>query len=435
MNLIRKIYSLLKDRGLFGFLKFFFIRITSKICAVPIALGIICISPFIRIRLIQLFSTRVGHYSFNTEAILCGLDLNLDNDKKYKTFFYTLPGALICNTQLHTMWKRVITIVPLSTIALEVDRLLKRYGSKKYRHDPIKRTFEPGCDGRDRWSLLKRVNQCHLSFTPDEHRKAQLLLEKLGIPRKKPFVCLLVRDPQYLNSYIPSGNWSYHDYRDADVNSYQLAAQYLADQGYYVIRMGKIVKDPFYCNHSKIIDYALSSLRSDFLDMYLSAHCYFFISTCTGLDSVARTFRKPLLVTNLGLPDFDIWHPWDLFIPKKIQDVNTGSLLTFAEMNDLYQAMSHKSAIMNQLTDKGLQFVDNTSDEIKAVTQEMLGRLDGSWQYTQEDERLQHTFWDVFPKYLVSDVLPTLNIPVNEKICMRVGCDFLKSNVSLFSNY
>ena len=435
MSIKHKIKSILKEKGALGFAKFIFIRITSKIAAIPISFGILCVNPFIRIRLIKLFSSRIGHYSFNTEAIMCGLALNLDDDKKQKTFFYIPPGSTICNTQLHTMWKRTLSIIPASMIASEVDKLLQKVGHKKYRNDAIKKTFEPGGDGRDRWGLLKKINKCHLSFTAEEHQKAKILMNKLGIPDGSSFVCLLVRDSHYLNSYIPSGNWSYHDYRDADVNAYQKAAQYLADKGYYVIRMGKIVKEPFNAAHPNIIDYAVSEWRSDFLDVYLAAHCFFFLSTCTGLDSVARVFRKPLLVTNLGLPDFDIWHPWNLFIPKKMMDIKNDRIISFKEMNQLYQAMSKKQTIMSVLKEKNLRFIDNTQDEIADVVQEMLDKLENACQYSEDDEKLQEMFWNIFPRYLVNPNLPVLKIPVNERIEMRVGNAFLKQNKFLLSDH
>ena len=43
-----------------------------------------------------------------------------------------------------------------------------------------------------------------------------------------------------------------------------------------------------------IIDYANSSMRSDFLDIYLLANCKFCISTDYGLDEICVIFKKPV---------------------------------------------------------------------------------------------------------------------------------------------
>jgi len=429
--MIIKIFTFYKKEGLFKLLKLVTTRVVSKIVAIPITIFIVSLSFIIRIRFIKLFSSRIGHYSINTEFILCGIDLNVENNKRCKTIFYTLPDEPICNDQLHQMWKRTIPIFHSSYVATEIDKLLQKWGGKKYENEPLKKIFEPDGDGRDRWNLLGKVKKCHLSFTTQEEKHGKVLLEELGVPAEAPFVCLLVRDASYLSNYMPSADWSYHNFRDADINNYQLAAEYLADQGYYVIRMGKIVKKPFQCNHPKIIDYATSKLRSDFMDIYLSAHCYFYLTTCSGLDSVARVFRKPLLVTNLVLADFDIWHPWDLFIPKKIMDIQNDKILNIQEMNQLYFEMKSKKKIPQLMQARNLQYIDNSPEEIKAVTEEMLARLTGNYLGSEEEEKLQKVFWEYFPKYSVDDNLPQLNIPVYVDHKIRIGIDFLKRNRSM----
>ena len=432
--MIKKIYHVIQRDGLFGFIKSAFVSVASRSIALPMAVVIILISPFVRIRFIKLFSSRIGHYSFNTEAILCSLDMNLEGDQRRKIIFYTLPGDPICNSQLHLMWKRTIPIFPLSYVAAEADKLLIRYGGKKYREYPAKVTFEPSGDGRDKWNLLEKIKKCHLSFTPQEEARGLSLLKEMGVPLGAPFICLLVRDSAYLTTYMPSIDWSYHDNRDADINSYQLAAQHLADRGYYVIRMGKVVKQPFLTDHPKVIDYANSQFRSDFMDIYLSAKCFFYLTTCSGLDSVACVFRKPLLVTNLVLQDFDIWHHWELFIPKKIMNLKTNKTLTFKEMKKLYVELKHKRKIPQLMREEGLRYIDNTPQEISDAVDEMLGLLSGKWKYSEGDNRLQGHFWEDFPRYLISDHVSPFNLPICDDVKMRVGTDFLKNNLSLLTD-
>ena len=68
-------------------------------------------------------------------------------------------------------------------------------------------------------------------------------------------------------------SWSYHSYRNFSVESLKLAAEFFADKGYFVLRMGKVVEEKLHSNNKKIIDYANTNLRSDFADMYLLANC------------------------------------------------------------------------------------------------------------------------------------------------------------------
>ena len=59
---------------------------------------------------------------------------------------------------------------------------------------------------------------------------------------------------------------------------------------------------PLGTNNPKIIDYANSNLRSDFMDIYLAAKCYFCVSsTAYGFSDLASLFAKPIVNMNLPL--------------------------------------------------------------------------------------------------------------------------------------
>ena len=110
-------------------------------------------------------------------------------------------------------------------------------------------------------------------------------------------MCLIVRDSGYLNRHINKENlnrWGYHNFRDGDVDKYVLAAEELTLRGYYVFRMGSNVKKPLKSSNPKIIDYANSKIRSDFMDIYLGAKCSFCISTSCGFDAIPVVFRRPI---------------------------------------------------------------------------------------------------------------------------------------------
>src|SRR5579864_1072460 len=129
-TMIKKLYAAYKRAGLLGFLYLFTTRITLNLLAFPIASIIIIVFPIIKIRLIRLFSYRVGHYALNTELLLCAKDSNLFNEKKRSFFwFYTPPNEPICNEQLHKMWKRKIFILPFSSLWRQVDIFLGTSGT------------------------------------------------------------------------------------------------------------------------------------------------------------------------------------------------------------------------------------------------------------------------------------------------------------------
>ena len=425
LNIIEKIQRALKSKGLFGLLKFASMRVITMLIGFPIALIIVAASPFIAIRLVKLFSYRIGHYAHNTELLLCALDAKrYDKHKNYKTLFYISNYGPISNTQLHIMWKRVITILPFALLWNQVDDFLKIMLGETYRDDPIKLIFETSSGGHDQWRFLEKNKECRLSFTVAEKNRGLSLLHKLGIEANTPFVCLLMRDSGYLKTHMPDVDWSYHNYRDVDVNNYKKVAILLAEKGYHVIRMGKFVKEKFYADHPNIVDYSDSEFQSDFMDIYLTAHCKFMISTSCGLDSVAQIFRKPVLITDFPLSELKTWYYWTMFIFKKVFDANNNRYLTLSEIYQQRELFNNKTLMIKTWNENNWHFIDNSPEEIVEATEEMIFRLQNS---VDEDIYLQNQFWNNFPIELPEGVTSY------EEIKLRIGKSFLKNNQLLLN--
>ncbi len=62
--------------------------------------------------------------------------------------------------------------------------------------------------------------------------------------------------------------------------------------------MGAVIKEKIAAANPRIIDYAGSGRRTDFLDVYLGAKCDFFICSETGISIVPEMFRRPAVYTN-----------------------------------------------------------------------------------------------------------------------------------------
>jgi putative glycosyltransferase (TIGR04372 family) len=70
----------------------------------------------------------------------------------------------------------------------------------------------------------------------------------------------------------------------------------------------------------------------------------------------------------------------------------------------------------------GIQVIDNTTEEILAVTKEMELRMMGEWSPTQEDIELQAAFHNLLRPYdLAADIVTT------------IGSDFLRNNKFLIT--
>jgi putative glycosyltransferase (TIGR04372 family) len=182
-------------------------------------------------------------------------------------------------------------------------------------------------------------------------------------------------------------SFSFHDFRDAEINSYRQAAETLTSLGYTVVRMGQIVGSPLVSENPKIIDYATNGMRSEFLDVYLGANCKFCISTGTGWDVIPTVFRRPVLYSNL-LPVFApsaLSFPTTIY-PKSLYSDKTGSLLNLTEIIER-DVISTETALGYQ--EAGVVIRDLSSEELVEAVTEMAQRVEGTFVETPEQKEMQ----------------------------------------------
>ena len=218
---------------------------------------------------------------------------------------------------------------------------------------------------------------------PKENAIGELYLKQYGWIKREKFVCLNVRDGAFFNETEVRPN----SYRNSDIDDYEIAVNHLLDMGYWVVRTGKKVEKPFKIKHNKLIDYGVDPDRSDLLDIWFCKNCDFFISTGTGIDSVAAMFKKPILIVNL-LP-IAVMYSWIncITVPKKLF-WSDGKELTLIEHLD------NSFLKMHEYKEKRINIVDLDPDEIKSAVQEMIARLNGTL-LTNKQIQDQNKFWSI----------------------------------------
>ena len=264
----------------------------------------------------------------------------------------------------------------------------------------------------DRTISVIKNKKPNIYFTNKELVRGENGLRDLGIGIGKSFVCFHSRDPAFLNDVYAQRDWSYHDYRDSNINNYNLALNELVKRGHYGIRMGAIVNKKISFHDHNIIDYATNGSRTNFMDVYLGSKCKFFICNNSGISAIPEVFKKPVVFTNLCKPEWvSTWVNNGLVIFKKFYIKKEERLLSFSEMMRINFGGPGTNKILSEF---GLELLENTPEEIKAVTIEMDDRLNASWQTTEEDEELQRSFWEL----LGADMLKSPDL--------RIGADFLR---------
>ena len=285
MRLIHKLYiKLIKNFSLIKIKYLFLIFLLS-----PFLIFIVLIKPIVLIRFGNLGCDRIGTFVIAELYLL----INKFKKKKVKPFDIWVTGDFISNEQYLIILKRKFLVIQQLFIFYKVLEILSKYINIYSKHIidlHVKHDF------RDHNLLNKYPIQ--LNLTKQEINKGELILKQMGIPKNAKIICITSRDDAYLRRTHPSVDFSYHNYRDSNVNNYIPAIKALIKKNFYVVKMGKIAAKRVNIKSNKFIDYSFHPLRSDLMDFFLAYKCYFWIGNNTGLDEVARILRKPLVHTN-----------------------------------------------------------------------------------------------------------------------------------------
>jgi putative glycosyltransferase (TIGR04372 family) len=211
----------------------------------------------------------------------------------------------------------------------------------------------------------------------------RVLRRRLGIPEDAWYVCLHVREPSF------HGRWNkvWEQARDADIRTYRAAIETILERQGYVVRMGDSNMPPL-PPIDGAIDYARSELKCEYADILLLSGARFFVGTNSGLSIVPGIYGVPCVLTNwvpIGLPN---WFNKDLMIPKLLRYKDSRDFVTIEEMlaSDLGYVQNPRDL------PAGLEFVDNTPEDLAAAVTQMLRELDGE-AYRVRDRVMEEVYF------------------------------------------
>lgn len=229
-----------------------------------------------------------------------------------------------------------------------------------------------------------------ISFNKKMESYGRRKLREMGIC--KEFICFHAREVETKKTNF---NSSYPDtsVTDVDINSFDLAYEYLKKLGFQAVRMGKDEKKK--CEIKGVIDYT-NYFYDEFMDFYLISNCKFLIGCASGLTTITGYWGKPVLLTNLNAfcYGFESWPSVNdcLYIPKKFYSDYDGKFLSLYEMFDV----SNRCDRYNEYFEKeGIRVIDNTSEEIYYATLEMNEKMDHTWKYTEEEVKCMEKYWKI----------------------------------------
>ena len=367
------------------------------------------LEPILKVVIVRLRVERLGHYILNTSSFLWRLE---DENCAEALIFAEVPNQEYeCNRYLGKKWGERFIITPavnrlfppfpfkskkklkgLARLAKNCRRLLARFYVKKQKAAPPSNKYVVSLYESSLYEnvfdLVPGEHVFPIAFTQEEESRAQKRLTELGIPPGTPYVCFLGRDSVYMEKAIPSGRWSYHDYRNMDINSYLPAMRWLAERGVTCLRMGSAVQKPLAASQRGIVDYAVSG-RDEFMDIYLFCNCWFAVSCGSGPDILPVYRGRQVLLCNYTLfpvrqPSFRM--PNLNIIYKKFRLQEENRLLSCRE---IFERHLDSLGASDEFREHGIELIDNTPEEILAGVQETYAKAAGSWVMSDEEKRLQ----------------------------------------------
>ena len=327
-------------------------KLFHSIWAIPLLIILRLFVQFVSFKIVCLRADRIGHFPMDSAEAICRAQKT--NDFR----IYCLSSKPVNEQWYKMLAQKLVFCNCLHYVYFFEKRLFKdlrvcEYGTLNQSRDILGNFYH------------SKFSQ--LEFSDEDKKVAHSWLRQQGIGFHDKFICLLVRDDAYMKTHITNKHqdFSYHDYRDSQIETYSSGIRYLLDEGYWVIRMGRKTNNELNIDHSRWIDYSqTSTIQSDLMDIWLFANCEGCISTATGPDVIPAIYNRPLCFVNV-LPASNLWSFCNaLCAPKRLFHAESNQELNWNE------TLSHTYYQSDLYRKKKIKIVDLTEKEITELFQE-----------------------------------------------------------------
>lgn len=371
----------------------------SLIVSFPVVLLVRLIRPIVHIRFGRILAG-FGQCVIVSEVYLSRKKAGFDEMNTVDIFFF--EGS-ITNKQLEKMIRRKMFVNPLIQPFYNANLFLSGWKTHLVKSP----SYYPEYDVEH--SFLEVSPQ--LSFQNEELEQVKVELMKYGMKPGDKFVCLYMRDAGYQLNSVSLGYCF-------NVNQYLFIVEKLIDAGFYVLRMGKNVETPMVYSHPRVIDYGWK-FHSDLMDIWLAANCEFFINAGGGgFIGAPYVFRRPIICFNYDVFTFLSTSKDSLVSFRRFK--KHGKYLTLREIIDF--GFREIMGLPMDTKQTEIQIEDQSEQEILDMIDEMISRLNGSWEIKDDLMGMQDKFrsilkeWDDFHSWH------------GEKLLGKVGHNYMLQN-------
>jgi putative glycosyltransferase (TIGR04372 family) len=399
------------SNGILNLLLFYLKVCFSVILSLPYVIVFTLLRPVVHVRLYGIDTGRLGTFYYAEWYEQMKEQLYNSEKRTWDFFYFFCSTNAVANHYWLKLWKRKVNWIWGGSFLYYSMKYLRFFdhhripihSHKNLQHDT--RALE----------LLWNSNKTIISLTKEEVSKGDEILRSSGIDPNKKFICFHARDSQFLNKVLPSSDWSYHNFRDSDIDNYVEAVEKFLPDDFLAFRMGATVEKSITTEHRGIIDYACSELRSDFMDIYLAYKCYFFVVSSTGVSTLPEKFKKPIVYVNW--PCYEDQQNFQLETLTIFKRFYLHDEKRYLAVKEIVEKKLHRIAKASELIPHGLSMHENSCEELYQAMCEMHRRLQGTWLEDEESNQLTLQFYrDLGKEFMFS------------KSRYWLGSDFLKKN-------
>ncbi len=329
-------------------------------------------------RRLMIFTDRIGHLAIEPDTLLKAQQLGLIQPQRW---IILAPAHRVANQHLLSYWEKHFKIVQRPWACFLWQALTywpwTRYDVAYFINSNKGSQFAYQVNAQ--WGDRSPI----LSLTADDREWGDQQLQNLGIPEDAWFVAIHVRE----GGFSPIDE-ALHSHRNGNIDNLLPAIEAITARGGYVVRLGDPTMVPLK-PMKQVIDYAHHPARCDRLDIFLCARARFIVGNTSGLFIVGSIFGVPSALANMiPIPTLGFLAQ-DISMPKLLFSQPLGRMLSFPEIMSSPVAEFRAASLY---VDHQLVPIENTADEILAITLEMFARLEGIMSVSQEDECLHQRY-------------------------------------------
>jgi putative glycosyltransferase (TIGR04372 family) len=332
----------------------------------------------LRIKFPDFYISRIGHLMCEPD---CYLKEKFLKKEQFQRTIMLAPKGKSANEAVVRYWSDYFIVIH-DPILVRILKPLQNHPwtmFKTYRYVTAMNQTADIYQINTNWGVRKPL----LELKKSDIERGNDVLNIMGIPEGAWYVCVHARE----GKYSPHDE-HLHSFRNVSIADFEKSIAYIISQGGYCIRMGDSTMTPA-PNLPGLIDYALSSHKQDWMDIFLAATCKFFLGCNSGAYTIATVFGKPSAIIGIAPLTAMPFGINDFGIPMLYKSAKTNQIISFKE---IMESPLSNYRLTEEYEKAGISLIKTTSEDILDLTIEQLKRVQGKYTINQGCELREAQF-------------------------------------------